>query len=86
MRKWTVHQQEKKTSTMPKSSVGMWLGCKVQKVLGLAWDYEADIISFDLTETAERAKGLLATKGNTLRLPAEIFVPLGIMGPDYSES
>ena len=67
--------------TYAKSSVGMRLGCKGQKVLGLAWDYEADVISFDLTEIAERAKGLPATKRNTLRLLAGIFDPLGIMGP-----
>ena len=30
--------------TYAKSSVGMRLGCKGQKVLGLAWDYEADVI------------------------------------------
>ena len=54
--------------TYAKSSVGMRLGCKGQKVLGLAWDYGADVISFDLTEIAERAKGLPATKRNTLRL------------------
>lgn len=36
--------------TYAKSSVGMRLGCKGQKVLGLAWDYEVDVISFDLTE------------------------------------
>ena len=67
--------------TYAKSSVGMQLGCKGQKVLGLAWDYEADVISFDLTEIADRAKGLPATKRNTLRLLAGIFDPLGIMGP-----
>ena len=50
-------------------------------MLGLAWDYEADVISFDLTEIAERAEGLPATKRNTLRLLAGIFDPLGIMGP-----
>ena len=50
-------------------------------MLGLAWDYEADVISFDLTEIAERAKGLPATKRNTFRLLAGIFDPLGIMGP-----
>ena len=66
--------------TYAKSSVGMRLGCKGQKVLGLAWDYEVDVINFDLTETAERAKGLPARKQNTLRL-AGIFDPLGIIGP-----
>ena len=72
--------------TYAKSSVAMRLGCKGQKVLGLAWDYETDVISFDLTETAERAKGLPATKRNTLRLLAGIFDPLGIMGLVTSES
>ena len=31
--------------TYAKSSVGMRLGCMGQKVLGLAWDYEADVNS-----------------------------------------
>ena len=35
-----------------KSSVGMQLGCKGQKVLGLAWDYEEDTISPDLSANA----------------------------------
>ena len=64
-----------------KSSVGMQLGCKGQKVLGLAWDYEEDTISLDLSATARCAEGLPATKRNTLRLIAGIFDPLGIIGP-----
>ena len=71
--------------TYAKSSVGMRLGCKGQKVLGLAWDYEADVINFDLMETAERTKGLPARKQNTLRL-AGIFDPPGNYRPGYSES
>ena len=67
--------------TYAKSSVGLRLGCKGQKVLGLAWDYEVDVISFDLRETAEHTRGLTAAKRNTLRLLAGIFDPLGIMGP-----
>ena len=31
-----------------KSSVGMNLGSKGQKVLGCEWDYEADVIAVDL--------------------------------------
>ena len=64
-----------------KSCVGMQLGCKGQKVLGLAWDYEEDTISLDLSAIARRAEGLPATKRNTLRLIAGIFDPLGIIGP-----
>lgn len=49
-----------------KSSVHMQLGCKGQKVPGLAWDYEEDTISLDLRAIARRAEGLPATKRNTL--------------------
>lgn len=48
--------------TYAKLSVGLRLGCKGQKVLGLAWDYEVDVISFDLTETAEHTRGLTANR------------------------
>ena len=51
-----------------KSSVGMKLGSKGQKVLGCEWDYQADVIDVDLTSVVQRAKGLPATKRNTLRL------------------
>ena len=64
-----------------KSSVGMQLGTKGQKVLGLAWDFEEDTITLDLIRIAEHAEGLPATKHSTLRLLAGIFDPLGIIGP-----
>ena len=64
-----------------KSSVSMQMGCKGQKVLGLAWDYEEDTISLDLSAITRRAEGLPATTRNTLRLIAGIFDLLGIIGP-----
>ena len=57
------------------------LGCKDQKVLGLSWDYDQNVIRLDLSTIAERAKGLQATKRNALRVLAGIFDPLGILGP-----
>ena len=57
------------------------LGSKGQKVLGLAWDFDEDTISLDLTVIAKRSEGLPATKRNTLKLLAGIFDPLGIIGP-----
>lgn len=45
-----------------KSSVGMKLGSKGQKVLGCDWNYETDVITIDLTSIAQRAKGSSATK------------------------
>ena len=61
----------------------MQMGCRGQKVLGLAWNYEEDTISIslDLSAIARRAEGLPATKRNTLQLIAGIFDPLGIIGP-----
>ena len=41
-----------------KSSVGMKLRSKGQKVLGCEWDYEADVIAVDLTSVVQRAEGL----------------------------
>ncbi|KAL9973727.1 hypothetical protein ACROYT_G020217 [Oculina patagonica] len=64
-----------------KSSVGLKLGSKGQKVLGCEWDYEADVITLDLTSIAQRAKGLPATKRNTLRLLAGVYNPLGLISP-----
>lgn len=58
----------------------MPLGARVNKVLGLAWDFEEPTISFDLTAFAKRAEGLTATKRNTLKLLAGIFGPLEIIG------
>ena len=72
--------------TYAKSSGKMRLGCRGQKMLGLAWDYEADVISFDLTEIAERTKGLPATKRNTLKLLAGIFDHPGNYRSGYNES
>ena len=62
-----------------KSSVGMQMRCKGQKGLELAWDYQEDMISLDLSAIARHAEGLPATKRNTLRLIAGIFDPLGII-------
>ena len=64
-----------------KSSVGMKLGSKGQKVLGCEWDYEADVITLDLTSIAQRAKGLPATKRNTLMLLAGVYDPVGLISP-----
>ena len=58
----------------------MQLGCKGQKVLGLAWDYEEDTINLDLSAIARHAEGLSVTKRNTLRLIAGVFDPLCIIG------
>ena len=58
-----------------KSSVGMKLGSKGQKVLGCEWDYEADVLSLDLTAISQRAEGLPAAKQNTLRLLAGVYDP-----------
>ena len=44
-----------------KSSVGMKLGSKDQRVLGCEWDYEAGVIAVDLTSVVQRAAGLPAT-------------------------
>ena len=68
-------------TTYAKSSVGMKLGCKDQKVLGCEWDYEADVITLELTVIAERAKGLPITKRNTLKVLAGVFDPLGLISP-----
>ena len=67
--------------TYTKASVGMQLGSKGQKVLGLAWDYEADDLTFNLTMIAKHARGLLATKCNTPQLLEGIFDPLEIVDP-----
>ena len=77
----THKEVSEEDTSCAKSCVGMQLGCKGQKVLGLAWDYEEDMISLDLSAIARHAQGLPATKRNTLRLIAGIFDPLGIIGP-----
>ena len=64
-----------------KSSVAMKMGSKGQKVLGCEWDYEAGVITVDLTSVAQRAEGLPATKRNTLRLLAGVHDPLGLISP-----
>ena len=64
-----------------KSSVGMKMGSKGQKVLGCEWDYEADVITVDLTSVAQRAESLPATKRSTLRLLAGVYDPLGLISP-----
>ena len=64
-----------------KSSVGMKLGSKGQKVLGCEWDYEADVIAVYLMSVVQRAKGLPVTKRNTLRLLAGVYNPLGLISP-----
>ena len=64
-----------------KSSVGIKLGYKGQKVLGCEWDYEDDVIILDLTAFVERSKGMPVTKRNTLRLLATVFDRLGLIKP-----
>ena len=68
-------------TTYAKSSMGMKLGCKDQKVSGCEWDYEEDVIALELTVNAERAKGLPITKRTTLKLLAGVFDPLGLISP-----
>ena len=57
------------------------MGSNGQKVLGLSWDFEQDMITLELTAIAKCAEDLPPTKRNTLRLLAGIFDPLGMIGP-----
>ena len=47
----------------------------------LEWDYDADVITFNLEEVANCANGCSASKRNTLMLLVWIFDPLGIVSP-----
>ena len=52
-----------------------------EKVLGLHWNCETDMFSFQFVEFIEKAKGLIMTKRNLLSLLSGLYDPLGIISP-----
>jgi len=69
--------------TYAKATLGLAAqGCaKSEKVLGVVWDSELDVIKFMLTPIADKAEGLVPTKRNVLSILAGVFDPLGVIGP-----
>lgn len=52
-----------------------------QKVLGLPWDCDRDVIQFSFKKLVDRAREMQLTKRNLLSLLAGLFDPLGIISP-----
>ncbi|RUA05998.1 MAG: hypothetical protein DSY43_03210 [Gammaproteobacteria bacterium] len=63
------------------TTVGVQMGSKGQKVLGLEWEREQDKIVFDLTAIHNKVSQEVSTKRNVLRALAGVFDPLGIISP-----
>ena len=64
-----------------KEMLGVKVGTKCEKVLGLSWNCDQDLFVFELTELAKRADGLPVTKRSILKVVAGLYDPLGVIGP-----
>jgi hypothetical protein len=65
--------------TYAQASLGIPLDNSCDKVLGLKWDCENDLIKFDLLKLVESLKGTKLTKRNLLSTLAKMFDPLGLV-------
>lgn len=64
-----------------KEMLGVKVGMKSEKVLGLSWNCDEDLFVFELTQLAKRADGLPVTKRNILKVVAGLYELLGVTGP-----
>ena len=67
--------------TFAKTSLAVHGSLIGQKVLGLAWNCETDMLSFDLTIVSRRAVNAPSTKRTMLSLLACLYDPLGYYCP-----
>ena len=65
--------------TYAQASLGIPLDNSCDKVLGLIWDCEDDLIKFDLLKLVGSLKGKNLTKRNLLSTLAKMFDPLGLV-------
>ncbi len=65
--------------TYVQASLGIPLDNSCDKVLGLIWDCEDDLIKFDLLKLVESLKRKNLTKRNLLSTLAKMFDPLGLV-------
>ncbi|XP_068749238.1 uncharacterized protein [Montipora capricornis] len=64
-----------------KEMLGVKVGTRCEKVLGLSWNCDQDLFVFELTELVKRADGLPVTKRSILKVVAGLYDPLGVTGP-----
>ena len=52
-----------------------------EKVLGLYWDHQRDVISLKISEIFREAVNIIPTKRNTLSIIASVYDPIGYLEP-----
>ena len=52
-----------------------------EKVLGLYWDHQRDVISLKISEILKEAVNIMPTKRNILSIIANVYDPIGYMQP-----
>ena len=52
-----------------------------EKVLGLYWDHDKDIISLKINEVFKEAINIIPTKRNILSIIASVYDPVGYLQP-----
>ena len=52
-----------------------------EKVLGLYWDHQKDVISLKISEIFREAVNIIPTKRNTLSIIASVYDPIGYLEP-----
>lgn len=65
----------------PKKKLGVKEGAKNEKVLGLSWNGDEDLIIFELPQLVKKADGLAVTKRSILKVIAGMYDPLGKISP-----
>ena len=72
---------ESNEETFAKTSLAVHGNSIGQKVLGLAWNFETDLLSFDLTLVSKKTNNAPSTKRTMLSLLACLYDPLGYYSP-----
>ena len=54
---------------------------KGEKILGIRWEENKDVLIIDLKELLDRALCYVPTKGSILRVIAGIYDPIGLIQP-----
>jgi len=80
------HQQDEPTYSETTLGPVQPSGVEEQKVLGVSWNPDSDLLIFEVTELARLAFNLHPTKRNVVSIIGKFYDPLGFLSPVISDS
>ena len=76
-----VSKPEPEGNSFAKSTIGSTKETRLEKVLGLPWNYDSDTFHFEIGRISAKTVGMKPTRRNILSILAALYDPLGIVSP-----